>query len=249
LSAVASGELHLSALCALRPHLTPDNAPDLFAACSRKSRRQVDELLARRFPMSDVRARIRRLPRPANAVFEPLSVDRFAVHFTASATLKTKIETAQALAAHRLPSGGLAALVELAFDALIDRLHKQRFALDAPTRKECSRPALRKMSRPTEPRQARAPTESAPRSRHIPATVRREVFARDGAQCTFIAADGRRCSARALLELDHAEPWALGGPSTPANLRLRCRAHNQLAARQRFGPRCIAAHSAARAAR
>src|SRR3982750_2776202 len=42
---VASGELQLSVLCALRPHLNAENANQLFAACSRKSYEQVEEWL------------------------------------------------------------------------------------------------------------------------------------------------------------------------------------------------------------
>src|SRR3954471_2078934 len=59
---VANGELQLSVLCALRPHLNAKNASELFAACSRKSYEQVEELLAARFPKPDVRDLIRRLP-------------------------------------------------------------------------------------------------------------------------------------------------------------------------------------------
>lgn len=61
-SQVARGDLHLSALCALRPHLLPHNASELFAACLAKSRRQVDTLLAQRFPRPDIRDSIRKLP-------------------------------------------------------------------------------------------------------------------------------------------------------------------------------------------
>ncbi|HEX3850338.1 MAG TPA: hypothetical protein VHW01_05190, partial [Polyangiaceae bacterium] len=59
---VARGDLHLSALCGLAPHLESQNATELFTACCRKTRRQVDELLAARFPRPDVREQIRRLP-------------------------------------------------------------------------------------------------------------------------------------------------------------------------------------------
>jgi hypothetical protein len=65
--------------------------------------------------------------------------------------------------------------------------------------------------------------------------VRREVFARDGEQCTFVDPAGNRCSARALLELDHVEPWSLGGSNDAANLRVTCRAHNQFFAEQKLG--------------
>src|SRR4051794_82851 len=62
---VANGELQLSVLCALRPHLNAENANELFAACSRKSYEQVEELLAARFPKPDLRDLIRRLPTAA----------------------------------------------------------------------------------------------------------------------------------------------------------------------------------------
>ena len=58
---------------------------------------------------------------------------------------------------------------------------------------------------------------------------------RDGQQCSYVSPDGRRCSARRCLELDHVHPWAVGGEGTIENLRLRCRAHNQRYARQFFG--------------
>jgi hypothetical protein len=62
---VANGELQLSVLCALRPHLNAENASELFAVCSRKSYEQVEVLLAARFPKPDVRDLIRRLPAAA----------------------------------------------------------------------------------------------------------------------------------------------------------------------------------------
>jgi hypothetical protein len=67
---VAHGDLHLSALCGLAPHLNSRNASELFTACCRKTRRQVDELLAARFPKPDVREQIRRLPTRSPVVAE-----------------------------------------------------------------------------------------------------------------------------------------------------------------------------------
>ena len=54
---VARGELHLCALCALGPHLNEANATELFEACTGKTRRQIEELLATRFPRPDVSRR------------------------------------------------------------------------------------------------------------------------------------------------------------------------------------------------
>ena len=73
------------------------------------------------------------------------------------------------------------------------------------------------------------------RRRRYSAAVARAVFIRDGEQCSYVSREGRRCSARWCLELDHVDPWAVGGEGTIDNLRLRCRAHNQRYARQYFG--------------
>jgi hypothetical protein len=62
LALVETGELHLSALCALGPHLTQENAQELLDSCRRKSARRIEELLAARFPKPDIRDSIRRLP-------------------------------------------------------------------------------------------------------------------------------------------------------------------------------------------
>ena len=49
------------------------------------------------------------------------------------------------------------------------------------------------------------------------------VWARDGGQCTFVSADGRRCSERHALEFHHDEPDGFGGDRSPDNIRLACR--------------------------
>jgi hypothetical protein len=76
---------------------------------------------------------------------------------------------------------------------------------------------------------------SLPKSRYVPRKVLREVFARDGGQCTFVSSEGRRCSAREFLEVHHHEPFARGGKATVDNLRLSCRAHNQFIAELDYG--------------
>jgi DNA mismatch repair ATPase MutL len=97
-------------------------------------------------------------------------------------------------------------------------------AKDAPTREPVAESA-----QPNETRRKEA------RSRYIPRAVVREVFARDGAQCTFISASGQRCAERGMLELHHIHAFALGGSSTVENLAVVCRAHNGFFAAQDFG--------------
>lgn len=75
-------------------------------------------------------------------------------------------------------------------------------------------------------------------SRHIPAAVKREVWARDAGRCAFIGTRGR-CAERGFLELHHVVPFADGGASDATNLQLRCRAHNAYEAEQWFGPSIV----------
>src|SRR5262249_2855947 len=71
-------------------------------------------------------------------------------------------------------------------------------------------------------------------SRHVPAAVRREVWARDCGRCRFEGPAGR-CAETGLLEFHHLVPYARGGPTTVENLELRCAAHNRYEAEQCFG--------------
>ena len=69
----------------------------------------------------------------------------------------------------------------------------------------------------------------------IGGTIKAPVWERDGGRCVFQTPEGRRCLERGRLEFDHVIPWALGGSNHAGNVRLLCRAHNQLAGREIFG--------------
>ena len=73
------------------------------------------------------------------------------------------------------------------------------------------------------------------RSRHIPAEVKRQVAERDGHQCTYTDATGRRCPERGLVEFHHVQPFGKDGGHEVANMRLLCRSHNAEAARRDYG--------------
>jgi len=231
---IESGAVHLSTLVLLRDHLAESNVDELVAATAGKTKREVEELVARRAPRPDVPSKIRKLPAaPAGSLFvvapspssaprpaariEPLSESRYKVQLTVSRELREKLERAKDLMRHRNPSGDVAVVVEQAVDALLEKLGKERLGKTSRSR-----------------RAARATKRG-----RITAAVRREVFARDGEQCSYVDEQGRRCSARAFLELDHIESRALGGPDDAANLRVACRAHNRLHAEQVFGRKCV----------
>jgi len=85
-----------------------------------------------------------------------------------------------------------------------------------------------------------APARSKAQTRHIPAQVRREVWARDAGRCAVVGTAGR-CTERGLLEFHHRVPYGDGGETTAANLELRCRLcryrHNSHYAEWRIMPR------------
>lgn len=143
---------------------------------------------------------------------EPLSEARYKVQLTASASLKAKLDQARDLMRHRNPSGDLAVVVERALDALLEQIMKERFGA-------------------TEKPKASKQGSSA----RVTNAARREVCARDGLQCSWIDAEGRRCESRGWLELDHEQPRGQGGGAEAGNIRILCRGHNSLAAEQVYG--------------
>ncbi len=238
LDALRTGDIHLTGLSMLVPYLTEDTSAALLEQARGKSKRAIEELLASRFPRPDVPDRVRQVPeqtmlavpdgvapaqqsarpgtemtiRPPAAV-KPLSSSRWEVQFTASTELRDKIERAQELLSHAVPSGDLAELFDRALDALIERETKRRMGAGKP-------------------RKSKPPS---PDSRHVPVEVARQVWERDGGQCTFSDEKGNRCSSRRFITLEHKNPYALGGPPTVENLCLLCWSHNEHAARSVFG--------------
>jgi hypothetical protein len=65
--------LHLTAVCLLRDYLTQENHRELLNEACHKTKWQVQELLARRFPRPDVESRIRKLPEARVAVARRLA--------------------------------------------------------------------------------------------------------------------------------------------------------------------------------
>ena len=128
-----------------------------------------------------------------------------------------KLQRAQDLLRHSLPSGDVGEIFDRALAALIKEVEKERFALTGRPRTTDNPPAAKRGRR------------------YIPAAVRRIVWTRDEGQCTF-RSGSRRCESRSQLEYHHVIPWEVGGPTTPENLELRCRAHNNYEADLYFGP-------------
>ncbi len=65
LAMLADGRLHLSAIAKLAPHLREDNVNVLLGRAARRSKRDIEILVAELAPQPDVPSRMRRLPAPA----------------------------------------------------------------------------------------------------------------------------------------------------------------------------------------
>jgi hypothetical protein len=123
---------------------------------------------------------------------EPLAPDRYKVQFTATEEYVRLIEEARALLSHAAPR---ATLDEIHLRAFVAQLRKQKYATaDLPSRQtQSATPGELPRSQPEteapdhESERAKAGTEARhprQRVRHIPAAVRRAVFARDGQRCS-----------------------------------------------------------------
>ena len=243
-AAVEEGRLHLTAVVRIAPHLKDDNVDALVAEASGKSKAEIDVLLARLAPKAAVPGRLERVvgqevlvpeppdgevvreaPRPAGETgrLAPLAPERFALQMTIGEATREKLVRAQALLRHRVPSGDLAEVLDLALDALLDRVEARKFG------------------KTRAPRTARACSDG----RYVPREVRRKAVASDGMQCSFVAEDGRRCEETGFLELDHVMPVAQGGDANDG-VRILCRSHNQYEAERLLGRETVQAARAAR---
>jgi 5-methylcytosine-specific restriction endonuclease McrA len=155
---------------------------------------------------------------------EPLAPARYRVQFTASAELRDKLERLQALMRSSVPDGDLAQIIDVAVTEKLERIEARRFA------------------KTNKPRKSLAETDTTPKSRHIPAPMRRAVHERDGGRCTYRDRQGRRCTKRHDLEFHHRKPYGQGGDHGAETLCLMCKTHNTLMAERDYGKEVMARH-------
>jgi hypothetical protein len=248
--------VHLSGLRILAPHLTAANSDELLTESIGKSKRQIEEIVARHAPRPAVPEVIRKLPvhaptetelapgRVADGVSEPnlpaapAPLATFALDVSAPpkahtiAPLSAEQYKVQFTASRTLRDK-IAEAKELLRHQIPDGdlakiLDRALTALIRETKKE--RFAIGAQARREKPSGSAGPV-----SRHIPNAVKRCVYERDGGRCTYVDAEGRRCASRSFLEFDHRDGFALHRSHTVEGIRLRCRSHNQHAADALYG--------------
>lgn len=252
--------MNLTTVVLLARHLTPENHREVLDSASYKSKRQIEEIVARLCPRPPVPALVRRLPNRSQvfaasassqetgretpltgesslmadhagatahvvvtsfgtdavkrAVVEPLAPERYKIQFTANSETYEKLRRVQELLRHQIPDGDVGQVMDKALTMLLENLTRKKVAATH------------------RPREGGGTGNG---SRHIPAAVKRAVWARDGGRCAFISKGGRRCHERGFLEFHHVVPHARGGEPTVDNVQLRCRAHNGYESEQYYG--------------
>ncbi len=244
LDRLTDGTLTLTAITLLGPLLTAANHREVLEEARHKTRRQVEQIVARLRPQPEVPATVRKLPEPKPnrepsipadaqatrhdestlaltppperpATVTALAPERYKVQFTVSRETHDRLRRVQDLLRHSIPNGDPAAIFDRALTVLLLDLERAKLAAAA------------------QPKSARQPASG---SRHVPAAVRRDVWKRDDGRCAFVGAHGR-CTERGFLEFHHRVPYAAGGTTVVENIELRCRAHNLYEAEQYFGDR------------
>lgn len=211
-------ELTLCTLASAESLLSEVDAPQqLLDRISGKSKREVEKIVARARPVPK-KPRESVKPVAVKAPVDPLFAapsepveSRISVRTTLSEADYEEFEKVRAIVSRKKPG----ASVE---DVFVETM---RFYLKQKA-----------------PKQRKA-TEKRRNSRHVPRAVRDEVMIRDGQRCTYVGKNGKRCSCKHNLQIDHIKPWALGGAHEPENLRVLCAAHNRHQARKTFGERAV----------
>jgi hypothetical protein len=251
LARLAEGDVTLTTIGLLAPHLTPANHVDVLDAARHKSKREVEQLVARLRPLPDVPSSVRKLPAPKPVALPESDHQPFsdAPHPPSTESL----EMAPSRTARPVMSPLAPDRYKVQFTVSRETFDKLRRAQDLlrhtipngdPSAifdraltllvNELERSRL---DRWKATRRRRPP---APTSRHIPADVKRAVWTRDGGRCAFEGTTGR-CTETGLLQFHHVVPYARGGRAVVDNIELRCAAHNAYEAEVCFGPRAPAA--------
>jgi hypothetical protein len=187
---------------------------ELFLQMEGKSKRECERVLASVAPEVMKRDKER-----------AVSATETEIRFTADEALMKKLERVRQLRSHKNPHFSYNELFHDMADLLLRKLDpEQKLELEAKAEK--SKAAAR-----ANPAIVTNPASPAS-TRYIPTQIRREVWKKDQGRCAFQdTKTGKRCGSKHLLQYDHIQPFALGGPSRAQNLRLLCFAHNQLQVR------------------
>jgi len=205
---------------------SPEQKLELLAKVEGKSSQETERTLAAISPQSAREEKAR-----------AINEEETEIRFTADRELMRKLERLKKLLGHKPESQSYAGLIDELTDIAIKKLDPLEKLSKKKTEKESEN--LEQSDKTNPFGQSLPPVEVASErqsTRYVPVDVERAVWRRDGGRCTFIhSKTGRRCDSQYALELEHIQPFSMGGLSTLENLKLLCPAHNQYAAIQAYG--------------
>jgi hypothetical protein len=240
------GSLSVTTARMLARKLTPENHREVLGAAAGMNKKEVEKLLACRFPEKDVQSSVRKRPVPTPTVLstadqrQPTGTSPFTDAGSPPVTAFAPRPVLRPLAVARYEvrftaSEAMRENIQLAQEMLSHVVPSGDLAqvFDRALMLLVEDLARKKFRATGRPGTSHGQAED---SRNIPADVQRIVWVRDRGCCAFVGADGRRCGSRHFVEFHHVVPYAAGGKPTVENIALRCHAHNGYEAELFFGP-------------
>lgn len=198
LEALEQGSINLTLASLLCPHLGRHAWNELLALVAGQSKRAAQKALR------DLDQSRCHMEKPSRVQY--LGREQYSYRLKVPAPLHHQFERVKELLSHQIPDGDINEIL-----AAITRfyLHKQD-----PQEKKAAPPAFW------------ASYESP--SRYIPRGLKLLLLERAAHQCQYQSPDGRRCTQKRYLDIDHIVPLAGGGQTKLDNLQVLCHAHNLL---------------------
>ncbi len=198
LCALASGQINLTLASMLCPLLGRHDWCELLKRVQGSSKRAAQKAL-RDLDQSAVTQE-----KPTRVQY--LGREQYSYRLKISAPLHHQFERLKELLSHQIPDGDIQEIL-----ALLARYYLQK---EDPQEKKAAPAAFW------------ADYQSP--SRYIPRGLKHILLEAAAHQCQYQSGDGRRCSQKRYLDIDHIIPISAGGQTCLQNLQVLCHAHNLL---------------------
>jgi hypothetical protein len=247
LAALAENRISLTVASLLAAHVHEDNVDKLISDCAGMTRKETEEYLVALKPKPVFEPLIRKRPslsppvtppparRPAPPVdptpkkspppvLQPARPEAFNFRFAANRDFKDKFERLAEVLGVENAQAQMAAVFEKALDLALEK---------KDPRKKLERRQKREKAKSRSNDLAKNGRSGV--SRHVTSEVSERVHARGEYQCEYRAPDGRRCTSRTGLQIEHVRPFGMFRSHDERFLKLLCPAHNRLAAERVYG--------------
>ena len=261
LVALAERRISLTVAGLLAPHVSENNVDKLISDCAGMTCKATQEYLVALEPKPVFEPSIRRRPsgqqptappQPQNdksssnaqkpplqqtppkispTILQPATPDEFNFRFSADREFKDKFDRLAEVLGVENAQNHMADILEKAIDIALEKKDPKK-----KLERRQERDKKREDSTKAQPRaNEMAKNDEPAKSRYITSEVSERVHARAGYQCEHHALDGRRCSSRTGLQIEHVRPFGIFHNNDERFLKLLCPAHNGLAAERVYG--------------